>query len=789
MINTIITKKEECTNCKACYNVCPNKAIDFFKDEYGFEYPYIMSEKCTNCGLCKNICSRIKKIESKDPIGVYAVQSKDWNISRKSSSGGMFAQIANYILSQNGVVFGCTMEKENKDFVVKHICITNCENLYKLQGSKYVQSDVNDCYIQAKTFLENGQRVLFSGTPCQIAGLKSFLKKDYNNLICVDLSCEGVPNVQLFNDYIKLVEKKYRKPVLDFKFRDKNYCGWNTGKVVVVVGSEANKKIKIVPKYKSSYFSLFIGCNILRESCYNCKFTGTKRVSDITIADAWGIGAEYPQLENSVLNFREGVSLVLVNTDNGKQIFEEISNNIRFCPIDINKLKKYNHPLRHPSVLTDNRETFLSLYKEKGYSAVDNLYKIRTAQKRLSLKDKVRKIIQYHKNKVDCLLMTMYANPNYGSVLATYSLYKTINDIGYSAKIIHYDDLKGFCRMFYEKYCELTDKVFTYSDYKDLNHLASTFILGSDNLINYKTSTFDYITKNLFNFSDITKKKLMISASMGDWDGKLDKWYEHNYFKALLKRFDYISTRENHGKSVIENVFGCNADWINDPVFYLTKNDYEALIKDVQTDYENSIMSYILYPTETTDNIVKHYEEKMALKATNFNGNENAAAYTGFEDDISIENWLSAIKNSKLIITDSFHCLAFALIFNKPVVCLENTHAPVRFLSLLERLGISIPIIKSIEDVKNVDLTYDKEKVNKEISNIREFAIKTMEIQLKKKHNCFNELPYICCCVIDKMKEIIQFLFSIENDYSNNKKHKILTVLGLKIKFKVTKRL
>ena len=289
---------------------------------------------------------------------------------------------------------------------------------------------------------------------------------------------------------------------------------------------------------------------------------------------------------------------------------------------------------------------------------------------------------------------------------------------------------------------------------KDLNKSTSTFILGSDNLINYKTDSLTNIARNLFNFSNLNKKRIIISGSMGDWNGKCKKFYEHIYLNALFKRFDYISTRENHGQKVLQNAFNCNADWINDPIFYLEKEKYETLISNVKTDYSNNIMQYILYPTNDTNEIVKYFENKYNAQSVEFQGNSNALSYSGFEQDISVENWLSAIKNSKIIITDSFHCTAFALMFNKPVICVKNTHAPIRFLSLFEALNINIPIIENVQEINKYNFEYDKQKVNQNIANIRNFAREKIKNSINSpKQNILQQIFY----------SIVVFIFHSSN--------------------------
>lgn len=785
MIKSQKIKKGNCTNCKACYSSCPVQAIYFENDEYGFEYPVINESKCIKCGLCKKNCSKINVTKKQKSLNTYAVQSKSWELMKKSSSGGVFAQLAEFILSHKGIVFGCTLYKENKDFVVKHIAITDKSELNKIQGSKYVQSDIGNCYKQARDYLEDGKQVLFSGTPCQIAGFKAFLNREYENLTCVDLSCEGVPNQKIFNDYVKFLEKNIIKhPVVDFKFRNKEKLGWGCTTTTTTTYKVGNKLRNYVD-YNPSYSNLFINMATLRESCYNCNFAGEERISDITLADAWGINLEYPNIEQYGFELNKGISLVLVNTQKGQKLLENINTNknINLFKIDINKLVKYNHPLRCSSVLTNNREHYLKIYKENDYATLDKIYAQENGYKRKkTLIEKLKNKFN-RKHKIDCLLMTMYANSNYGSILTTYALQKVLKDLGYSSQIINYSKQQPFiCKDFYFKYCSLTPLI---ENFKSLNKMTKTFIIGADNLINCKTDSFGYVTRNLFNFTSINKKRIMIAGSMGDWDGQLPE-KQYKYFKALLKRFNYLSTREKHGKEIFKNAFNLNSDWLNDPIFYLDKKEYIKISEDSKMNYTGKIMQYILYPTKDTEEICNKISQNNNSDIARFEGNINAMQYSYFDKNVSVSDWLNAIINSKIIITDSFHCCAFALMFNKPFICLANSHAQLRFTNLFEKLGVKIPIINNINDLKENVTQYDIQKVNAEIYNIRKFAISKIKDAMQKKVtniNYMNELNVIFYNI--NFKNILQNIFSVNNEYSNNKKRKVITILFLKIKFKI----
>lgn len=728
-----------CTGCCACLNICPKGAISMTEDEYGFVFPSIDEEKCVNCGLCDKVCDRIDALNKSYPLKSLAVSSKNTELSLKSSSGGMFAELAKFVLSSGGVVFGCAMEKACDKFVIKHISVYDEKDLYKLQGSKYVQSDIGISYLEAKKYLDENRNVLFSGTPCQIAGLKAFLNKDYENLLTVDLSCTGTPSLKIFNDYIKFLEQKYKQKIINFDFRNKKRFGWSCGNALITL---QNGKQKSIFNYNSSYLNLFIRKKIQGVCCQNCKFVGLKRISDYTIADCWGFEKVYPSLlkENGgIFDKNIGISLVLINSERAIEYFKNINDNINCKDVNIERLKQYNGPLCENDTKDITME-YLEEYRRNGYNGLDKLYKKRQG----TLKRFYYSILPYLPNFVktfyksffskkyyDCLFMTLYCLNNYGSLLTAFSLYKTIKKLGYNGKLIHYGNLYGYGKSFIKRYLPITNRCVNNKDFFKLNKISNTFILGSDNLINLETNYFPFVANCLFNYTDNDKKRIMISGSIGSWNGSTKNEEDHNYIQYLLDRFDYISTREEQGKNVFKNVYDVDSDWINDPVFYLEKQDFINLTKNINKDYSNSIMQYILYPTVKTDEIVNHYEQLLSSQVVKFDGNENVK-YFSFDKNQSVENWLKAIKTSKLIITDSFHCVAFCLIFNKKFVCIKNSHATVRFTSLFNRLGINIPLIEDINDLETINFNYDKDAVNQSLTDIRNYALEKIQISLDK---------------------------------------------------------
>jgi len=339
MISIDKYNKSKCCGCSACSNICPNNAIIMQEDEEGFLYPKIDEEKCINCNLCSKVCPLLK--ESKSQLNeypkAYAMYNKNDDELQKSSSGGIFSVIANYVLENNGVVFGASYD-ENLN--VNHLKIENKADLEKLRSSKYVQSNINSTYKQAQETLKDNRMVLFTGTPCQIAGLNSYLMKKYNNLITCDLVCHGVPSQKLFQKYLNYLSKKFNSKVKSYNFRSKEKKGWG---LVSKVITEDGKIHYIEPDF-DPYYSNFLESNTYRESCYECHYTNYNRVSNITLADYWGINIIHPKFYSE-----KGRSLILVNDKMGEELIDNLSDKIEKIETDLEFASSKNKNLKESS--------------------------------------------------------------------------------------------------------------------------------------------------------------------------------------------------------------------------------------------------------------------------------------------------------------------------------------------------------------------------------------------------------------------------------------------------------
>lgn len=362
MIN--IQEKSKCCGCHACYNICPTGAITMQEDEKGFKYPVINKEKCINCAQCEKVCPILKnRIDSKKDLPeAYACKNKNDEIRMKSSSGGIFTLIANAILELDGLVFGAGFDNK---YNVIHSYVDNKEDISKFRGSKYVQSSIGDTYKKVKEFLDNDRYVLFTGTPCQIEGLKSYLKKDYEKLYTQDIICHGVPSPKIWKKYVEELNEKNNGNLKEVNFRKKENAGWNLFQLSMKYDN--NEYIKT--HKKDPYMQLFLKDIILRDSCYDCNFKKRNRLSDITLADFWGIKNIKPEMDDD-----KGTSLLIINTSKGKELINKIENEIYKEKVDFEEAIKYNQSMIKSVEKPKVREKFFEDSDNKNINELSKKY-------------------------------------------------------------------------------------------------------------------------------------------------------------------------------------------------------------------------------------------------------------------------------------------------------------------------------------------------------------------------------------------------------------------------------
>ena len=389
--------KKECCGCTACMHICPVKCIEMKEDKEGFLYPAVDNEKCIHCRKCERVCpikdkavlgspfqgsclqSRLRgsresrnyndfspsvtakpchlprQREAKDGlsaqsdeklINVFIGYNKNEEIREQSSSGGIFSLAAEWIINQNGVVFGAAFDE---NFEVCHIAAETKEQLSKLRGSKYVQSRMGNTYPLVKRYLENNCKVLFTGTACQIAGLKKYLSKDYENLYTLDVLCHGVPSPKIWKMYLDDKREQYNASIEKIEFRSKE-SGWKNFSVNIEFSDNRRYCVRF---YEDVFMKLFLGNIDLRPSCYDCRFKGFPRISDMTIGDSWGIENYMPDMDDD-----RGASVIILNSLKGKQMLDEVRESLNVREANLDRALPITADSRKSVEMHPNRKRF-----------------------------------------------------------------------------------------------------------------------------------------------------------------------------------------------------------------------------------------------------------------------------------------------------------------------------------------------------------------------------------------------------------------------------------------------
>lgn len=349
-----IDKKNNCCGCHACYSICPKGCITMEPDDEGFSYPKVEHFRCIKCKACIRVCPIINSTGLESDTEVYACYNKNFELRKDSSSGGIFSEIANNVLKSNGIVFGVKFDEE---FNVKHDYVEGEKNIYKIRGSKYCESIIGENFKILKNILLSGKKVLFSGTPCQVAGLKKYLHEDFNNLICIDVACHGVPSQYVWNKYLKEISNS--RKIKKINFRDKR-LGWEDYCLSILYSSGDEF---IQSKDENLYIQGFVNDIFLRPSCYKCKFKGFKSGSDITLADFWGVDNIIPDL-----NDKKGLSLAFINSKKGNKIFKDVQDNLIYKNINKEDAIKYNSSLSKSAYENGKRHIFFKFIKKLSFS-------------------------------------------------------------------------------------------------------------------------------------------------------------------------------------------------------------------------------------------------------------------------------------------------------------------------------------------------------------------------------------------------------------------------------------
>ncbi|MCL2327839.1 MAG: Coenzyme F420 hydrogenase/dehydrogenase, beta subunit C-terminal domain [Bacteroidetes bacterium] len=350
-----IKDKSQCSGCSACYAVCPKKCIDMKADNEGYLYPQVNTVVCNNCNLCEKICPISKPIEIRDfETLAFAAQIKDKKIRLESASGGLFTAIAYSVLEKHGVVFGACYDE---NFMVEHNYASTKEELSKFRSSKYVQSDMKDIFSKAKQFLDENKLVLFAGTPCQMNGFRSFLRKKYDNLILLDFVCRGTPSPKILKKYLQHNEFLAKSKLNYVSFRDKRY-GYAGS--TMALGFENGKKLYSGRDLQFFKHTFFEDLNS-RPSCFKCHFKTIKREADITLFDCWHVNEFDKSMDDD-----KGTTMVLLHSEKGNSVFEEIKATLKYCPANVEKAIKLD------GIMVEN-STIPNTHREDFFNDIDKL--------------------------------------------------------------------------------------------------------------------------------------------------------------------------------------------------------------------------------------------------------------------------------------------------------------------------------------------------------------------------------------------------------------------------------
>ena len=376
-----------CSGCSACIQACPKNCINFEIDDKGFKYVSVNSSQCVNCGVCENICPSLNPFQEREIIKCHAVRNDNPQIVKQSSSGGAFTAMAEFIILSGGVVCGAAFDE---NYRVKHVLIDQIDQLHELRGSKYVQSDTSMIFKQIRSVLESGRLLLFVGTSCQVAGLKRYLRKDYNSLYTVDVVCHGVVSPKVWSDYLhSLIGLNALDDISNISFRDKKF-GWKNFSLAIRFknGSNVIRTVK-----EDSYLQCFVKNLTLRPSCFDCYAKSGKSDSDLSIADLWGIANILPSLNDD-----KGVTSVLSYTEKGLELLKSL-NNLEKYEVDKKLVILNNAAIMNSPIKPKEYESFWREYSSKGVNVLYEYAAVLMKQDRISVRSSIklyiRKIIKF----------------------------------------------------------------------------------------------------------------------------------------------------------------------------------------------------------------------------------------------------------------------------------------------------------------------------------------------------------------------------------------------------------
>ncbi len=748
---------DKCTGCLACYNACPENAIRIITDSRGYIVPGIDSAKCIHCGKCKRTCPRLNLVfPYPEQTQCFAYMATD-DIRKVSASGGVFLPCAEYVLANGGVVAGAAWTEE---YGLQHIIITDKSQLRLLYGTRYVQSCVGDTYREVKRCLEDGRQVLFAGTPCQADGLRHYLKKDYPKLYIIDLLCRGVPSAEMFKRYLH--ESYGDEKLKSVAQKSKRPYGWGAYTEIVHESGATEYYSMENNIWMKAYLSDFM----FRDSCYSCPYTQKKRTGDLSIGDFWQV-ARY----NGSFDDRLGTSLVIANTAKGRELLKHVSAMpcTKLCekvPLDFEL--PYNSALHTVRKVPEGRELFFDMLQRAPLgAALDRAL---------------------YGKKYDIGIVGWWSNLNYGGTLTYYALYQTIQRLGYSVMMIRppYSGAaippEDTVPMRFARKHYAISRIYAHRDMHLLNYACKGFVSGSDQLWNPWLE--QYAGKECFlSFANSNSLRISYASSFGNVSS-FDETFTAKY-KPELKKFDAISVREDYAVILAKQYFDTDAQFVCDPVFLCTRQDYVALAGQSSCGFPKKFtLNFILDPDDSKSKAIMYIAERKRCRYVCFTdlqdtekrkaafnlpaagsgggrekdndedkdnakdthrgigkGIGNDKGITTYADGAvyanhAVEDLLKAYEKCDFVVTDSYHGTCFAIIFNKPFICIANhKRGERRFESLLTWTGLTGRMVNSADEIYDrpkllEDIDYSA--VSESIAKFRDSSLEWLKTALKK---------------------------------------------------------
>ncbi len=618
-------------------------------------YPKVNHDTCIRCNLCNKVCpAQSQELKNEAHPTCYATWNKDPAIRAQSSSGGVFSLLAGRILREGGYVCGAVIESG----YVRHTLISHEEQLSALRGSKYVQSDMGDCYAKIKPLLQKKKTVFFTGTPCQVAGLRDFLRKDYATLLTADVVCHGTPSPLVWQRYLS--SEFGNDPIQYTHFRGKQ-TSWRYYNIEI---TSAAKHV-YMPAYDHIFIKGFLSDLYLRPACYHCPYTSIPRQGDITLGDFWGIKEHAPHLDDD-----KGTSLILINSAAGRAAFDAIKGDLVTCeevPLDF--AKKHNPVLTRPSKEHPERYNFFRSLEMKHF-------------------DFKRNTEQILKGGAEVAILYSDWRSGFGSCLSAYALQHTIHEIGYPSKLLHFThdtDEKPAAALAIESFAKehivSTEPIHSKQQAEKLNERFATFLLSSEIKV---CDPKDYTShQNTFNFV-LPDKKLMAFGLSAEASWENSTPLQREAFAYGFNRFDALSTctpalfdaLPEMGLAVtksLDALFLCDAD------FWVQLADS---CKDSHTEpYIAGCLSSGI--DQEAHNLGSH-------------------SLIDIKDASSVTHWIKLIRDCDALLCDDYHALCMAIIFQKPFIVVEGREPlSARLMNLLDFCQLShraLPMAKITEE-------------------------------------------------------------------------------------------